>query len=269
MSERHTPAPADDGTLAPSTPTGALPAPGVHIAIARIDEILAAATALHQLQPSDRHTAAAMPTWRAREHLAGRALLRTLLANTLGQSHAHRPVVPEPAGRPRLGGQPRLGISISHSGGYAAAAVGEGLDVGIDIQIPRPPSPGMIRRCCSPHTAARLTTLHPQHAAHLFARIWSVQEACVKARGTGLSGAPWKITADPDADNGRWDALRWLRPPWPTNTATKAPTIACAIAFGTPIGSTDHPDTPADAQQRTSRTAGPNQRSRMLPIPAP
>jgi 4'-phosphopantetheinyl transferase len=204
------------------------PAPDVTVALARTDALLATPAALDRIRPEEYRSAAAMAAWRSREHLAGRALLRLLLAEVTGEQDARAPVIPEPAGRPRLPGSPRTGVSISHSGPYAAAAVGVGLDVGVDVQMPRPPSPAMVRRCCSPETALRLAPLSPERAAAAFARIWTVQEACVKARGTGLSGAPWLVRAEPDGQAGTWETLLWRRSPWSASEGSDTAALDCA-----------------------------------------
>ncbi|WP_333746251.1 4'-phosphopantetheinyl transferase family protein [Streptomyces sp. IBSBF 2950] len=228
----------------PGAPAARLwtPAPGVVVALAPADAVLAAPAAVQRLRPEEYRSAAGMAAWRAREHLAGRALLRLLLAETAGEAGARAPVIPEPGGRPRLPGFPDTGVSISHSGPYAAAAVATGLDVGVDAQVPRPPSAALLRRCCAPGTAARLASQPPERAAVAFARIWAVQEACVKARGTGLSGAPWRVRAGPEGQDGSWGALQWRRPPW--HDAAGAEPVAVACAFGPPEA---HPAHPADA----------------------
>ncbi|MGC9500923.1 4'-phosphopantetheinyl transferase family protein [Streptomyces sp. WG7] len=208
------------------------PAPGVFVALALADTVLATPRAVKRLRPEECRSAASMAAWRAREHLAGRALLRLLLAEVAGEEDARAPVVPEPNGRPRLPDCQNTGVSISHSGPYAAAAVATGLDVGVDAQVPRPPSAALLRRCCAPGTAARLANLPSERAALAFAQVWTVQEACVKARGTGLSGAPWRVRADPDGQAGTWGALHWRRPPW--HDAVGAEPVALACAFGPP-----------------------------------
>ncbi|QIJ60677.1 4'-phosphopantetheinyl transferase superfamily protein [Streptomyces sp. JB150] len=217
------------------------PAPGVVVALAPADTVLGTPGAVRRLRPEEYRAAAGMAGWRAREHLAGRALLRLLLAEVAGEEDACAPVVPEPAGRPRLPGSPDTGVSVSHSGPYAAAAVAAGLDVGVDVQVPREPSAALLRRCCAPGTAARLASLPPERAALAFARIWTVQEACVKARGTGLAGAPWRVRAGPGGRAGTWGALRWRRPPW---SGPGAGPVALACAFGPPAA---HPAPPQDA----------------------
>ncbi|MFE5035963.1 4'-phosphopantetheinyl transferase family protein [Streptomyces sp. NPDC056683] len=205
------------------------PAPGVTVVLAHTDAVLSALEAVDRLRPEEYRSAATMAPWRGREHLAGRALLRLLLAEVAGEEDARAPVVPEPAGRPRLPGSPGTGVSISHSGSYVAAAVGAGLDVGVDVQVARPPSPAMVRRCCTPRTAARLASMAPDRAARVFARVWTVQEACVKAHGTGLSGAPWRVRAAPDGRAGTWGGLHWRRPPRPAAVCAETITMACAF----------------------------------------
>ncbi|CAM5322731.1 hypothetical protein STENM223S_10458 [Streptomyces tendae] len=121
------------------------PAPGVIVAVVPIDDILASAVVLDRLRPEERAAAGAMAPWRAREHLAGRALLRLLLTGPLGEAGARSPLVPEPGGRPRLPGFPRTGVNVSHSGPYVAAAVATGLDVGVDVQTPKNRHP----ECCA------------------------------------------------------------------------------------------------------------------------
>ncbi|NDZ64509.1 4'-phosphopantetheinyl transferase superfamily protein [Streptomyces cyaneofuscatus] len=219
------------------------PAPKVTVAVARISEVLASPPALARLQPEEHRSAAAMAPWRGREHLAGRALLRLLLAGESGEEEGRLPVLPEPGGRPRLADRPGTGVSVSHSGPYTAAAVAGGQDVGVDLQLPQPPSPGMLRRCCPPDTAARLAALTPERMAYTFARVWAVQEACVKARGTGLPGAPWKVPADPDAVAGTWQAVRWRRLAWPTEDGTRTAALVCAFAPPGPVSGRQHPPT--------------------------
>ena len=42
-----------------------------------------------------------------------------------------------------------------------------------------------------------------------FAWVWTVQEACVKAAGTGFAGRPWSIDVPARAAHGRWGRYRW------------------------------------------------------------
>jgi 4'-phosphopantetheinyl transferase len=173
------------------TPAFVRAAPGVHVAVAAYTP------------------PAGEPAWRA-EGRAARALLRRLLAEVCGPRPAGLDLARRTGGAPYLPERPELGISLSHTRGWLAAAVGVGHAVGVDVQAPAPVPAGMLHRCCRPDVRARLRTLPAAERAARFARIWSVQEACVKSAGTGLAGRPWNIPVDPDCVRGEWDTIRWL-----------------------------------------------------------
>ena len=161
-------------------------------------------TARATATPWDVKAAPADPRWRRAEFLAGRGLLRTLL-RAVAPEHAERDVVTEESGRPVLAGTRRIAVSVSHDGDRVAAGVGRCASLGVDLQVPPTElSDALIRRCVrSPLSAA------PVARALEFAWIWSVQEACVKASGQGLAGAPWLIDVEPGATSGRWGNYRW------------------------------------------------------------
>ncbi|MGQ4402104.1 4'-phosphopantetheinyl transferase superfamily protein [Streptomyces hayashii] len=149
-----------------------------------------------------------LPSWRAEEFLAGRATLRRLLRE-VRPDLADTPVRPDARGRPVLVGRPEVGVSVSHDGGLSAAAVAPGRRVGVDVQLPPDePSEGMLRRCLKEH-AARLGKLPAEERARELAWVWTVQESCVKAAGTGLAGRPWAIAVTPGHRHGRWGRYRW------------------------------------------------------------
>ncbi|GAA0706696.1 4'-phosphopantetheinyl transferase superfamily protein [Dactylosporangium roseum] len=143
---------------------------------------------------------------RDREHAAVRQLLAWLLAR-LGARPAR--VETHSSGRPFLPDRPELGVSLSHSGPWLAAAVGTGCDVGVDVQRPEPVPAGLLRRCCDPPARAALTALPDADRDLEFAWIWSVQEACVKATGDGLAGRPWTVPVALGQDRGEWEGVRW------------------------------------------------------------
>lgn len=166
--------------------------------------------------PADAAAAVKMAPARAREFLAGRALLRALLI-TVRPEAARLEVRAGINGKPALPQAPRIGISISHDGGHVAAAVASGRQIGVDLQMPpRKASDAMVRRCAARHTR-QLFLLGPAARAREFAWIWSVQEACVKATGSGLAGRPWTVEVAPGSTTGqtgdiRWRALRRMTP---------------------------------------------------------
>ncbi|MFC7588061.1 4'-phosphopantetheinyl transferase family protein [Nonomuraea antimicrobica] len=163
--------------------------------------------------PDDLAAAGGLPAWRAAERIAARALLRSLLVVTADEEAAAAPVRGRKSGRPFLGGRPDVAVSLSHSDGWAAAAVGLRGRVGVDVQLPRPRiapvrgGEGNQSGAGSQSVASR----RPRTVASVVeaAWIWSVQEACVKATGEGLAGRPWQIPVEPGASTGRWGRLRW------------------------------------------------------------
>ncbi|MFF5392058.1 4'-phosphopantetheinyl transferase family protein [Streptomyces sp. NPDC013012] len=184
------------------------PADGVHHLVARNEEVLGALP----VAAADRATAAGLPPWRAAEHLASRTLLRFLLREA-GEDAGDGPVAALPGGRPYLPGRPGLGVSLSHSAGWVAAAVGRGRDVGVDVQVPAAVGDRLLRLCCAPGDADALAARSEEARRSGFARIFAVQEACVKAVGKGFSGRPWTVPVPLGARTGTWDGVRWSAPP--------------------------------------------------------
>lgn len=174
--------------------------------------------------PADLAAAERLEGRRAAEFLGGRALLRALLDTVLPAAR-DAAVHAERRGRPVVAAFPRLGVSLSHDGDLVAAAAADGRAVGVDVQYPRfPPDPRMLRRCLHEHAPAVSRTSLPEQA-HTLARVWAVQEACVKAQGTGLAGLPWRIPVPPDRDTGQWRGYSWLS----LRDRTAVP-LACAFA---------------------------------------
>ncbi|WP_063777050.1 4'-phosphopantetheinyl transferase superfamily protein [Streptomyces humi] len=166
--------------------------------------------AADSLEPhqDDLDQAAGFPPWRAAEFLAGRATLRRLIRE-VRPDLADSAVRPDAWGRPGLVGHPDVGVSISHDGGLSAAALAPGRRVGVDVQLPPDgPSDGMLRRLLREH-AAPLERLPAPERARELAWVWTVQESCVKAAGTGLAGRPWAIAVPPGRRYGRWGRYRW------------------------------------------------------------
>ncbi|WP_410635128.1 4'-phosphopantetheinyl transferase family protein [Amycolatopsis sp. cmx-4-83] len=178
------------------------------------------------VHPDDLAEAATRPAWHRPEFLAGRHLLRRLLRR-VRPDLAALPVHADPAGKPRLHGAPDLalpGITVSHDGERIAAAVCAHGDVGVDVQLPPDRlSDSAVRRCLGSHAAA-VAGLPRLLRAKEFAWVWTVQEACVKAAGTGMSGRPWSIDVPPGALSGRWGGFTWL------SLRTRSPVpLSCAF----------------------------------------
>ncbi|MFB7029364.1 MULTISPECIES: 4'-phosphopantetheinyl transferase family protein [unclassified Streptomyces] len=202
------------------------PVDGVHHLVARNEEVLGALP----VAAADRATAEGLPPWRAAEHLASRTLLRFLLRE-IGEDAGDAgdgPVGALPGGRPYLPGRPGLGVSLSHSSGWVAAAVGRGRDVGVDVQVPAAVGDRLLRFCCAPGDADALAALPEEARRSGFARIFAVQEACVKAVGEGFSGRPWAVPVPLGARTGTWNGVRWSA----SHDGRDGAPVACAWTAG-------------------------------------
>ncbi|MFF3495261.1 4'-phosphopantetheinyl transferase family protein [Streptomyces sp. NPDC002795] len=165
--------------------------------------------ARHEAHPDDLAMTATLSRRRTAEFLAGRALLRHLLRRTVPE-RAGAPIRADAQGRPVLAGDPGTGVSVSHDGTALAVAVGRRRSVGVDIQLPLDDVPdGLLRRCLGPY-AQELRPLPEQQRALELAWVWTAQEACVKAAGTGLPGSPWSIDIAPGSRRGQWQRFRWI-----------------------------------------------------------
>lgn len=160
--------------------------------------------------PSDLARVADLSAGPRAERLAARTLLRMLLAAELGGKAGAAPIAAHASGQPHLPEWPEVTVSLSHEAGMVAAALGRGVPVGVDVQVPVPAPPALLRRCCAPAVRAALDRLPEPARDREFAWIWTVQEACVKATGAGLTGRPWAIPVPAGRRTGRWADLRWV-----------------------------------------------------------
>jgi 4'-phosphopantetheinyl transferase len=141
------------------------------------------------------------------EHRRGRLLLRRLVREVLTRDEVEIAVTDR--GAPWLVGH-RAGVSISHTSRYTAAALWPAGPVGVDVEeAPDALDARLVRRCCGPWHGY-VNDLPPSQRSAAFVRVWTVQEACVKALGLGLAGAPWRIPVPPLAVRGRWREVVWM-----------------------------------------------------------
>jgi 4'-phosphopantetheinyl transferase len=183
------------------------------VALDRVALAIAPGRAVAGTAPNalDERASRGLPADRRREFCAARTLLRYLLAETIDPAAAAGAIAKGRGGQPSLVDRRDLAISLSHSQGYVAAAVGRGVPVGIDVQFPVQVSRALIARCCARDAQADLERLDDGDRELEFAWIWTVQEACVKASGAGLAGQPWTIPVGYAQDEGQWRSYRWRR----------------------------------------------------------
>ena len=113
-----------------------------------------------------------------------------------------------PGRKPRLLGDGRVDVSIAHSGAtLLVAVVADGL-VGADVE--EEPfdvfdRQALVRRMCSGVELAQLDRLPRAARRRALARAWTIKEATLKARGTGLAEDPRSISTG-EFDRGIDDA---------------------------------------------------------------
>ncbi|MFE0644598.1 4'-phosphopantetheinyl transferase family protein [Streptomyces sp. NPDC058877] len=170
---------------------------------------VSAGSARPSTHDGDLRAAAVLPEWRGARFLRGRGLLRSLL-HAIAPSLADADIVPDGRGRPCLKDFPHAGISVSHSGSTTACSFTRSGRVGVDLQHSAESAGQVLARRLLRTHAPRVLALGPERAAREVAWVWTAQEACVKAAGTGLAGRPWEIDVVPGSRTGMWGPYRWI-----------------------------------------------------------
>jgi len=127
------------------------------------------------------------------EHRTRYAMAQTILRHLLGRYTGLDPKAVAftrgPQGKPYLP-QSSLQFNITHSGDLLLAAFCTGQEVGVDVEKVEPKRPvlSLARRYYTPSELDWLKTLDDAVQARAFFQLWTLKEAFLKARGTGLSG---------------------------------------------------------------------------------
>lgn len=111
---------------------------------------------------------------------------RQRLAEAAGVSPLEVGIAHDGKGKPFWPGG-SLSVSLSHSGGYIAVAVGQDT-VGVDVEKKRKAAPAVAKRWFRPEENALLETLSEPERTRMFFRLWTLKEAALKYAGEGLSG---------------------------------------------------------------------------------
>lgn len=161
---------------------------------------------------------------RASEVLEGRALVHWGLAHAQLMTCPTASVLRDGDGGPSWSCGPgrcgsagrcdaRLGpVSIAHSRSVVVVAVGGGRGprlLGVDAQEVEHPMPGVLRRCAHPEDLERLAGLAGAELADAFTRLWTVLEACAKARRASLLTTLGRVRVPPGDHHGSSGGTSW------------------------------------------------------------
>ena len=117
-------------------------------------------------------------------YIAGRARLRAILGQYLGQSPANILFQYGAHGRPAVDG---MSFNLSHTGSQALLAVTDHLTLGVDIETIAPIEMAVARAHFAADELRVLLALPETARMAAFYRCWTRKEAYLKAVGTGLA----------------------------------------------------------------------------------
>lgn len=159
---------------------------------------------LADLAPAERDRAALLnrPELR-RRFLATRGTLRRILAEYRREAPSALVLVDGALGKPALAGGPWF--NVSHAEDLAVCAVSAGRRVGIDVERvrPIPSAERIVGRWFSTADGRWWRSLGPRARVEGFLRLWTRQEAYLKALGVGLAGLEHRLLLD----RARWEVL--------------------------------------------------------------
>lgn len=129
-------------------------------------------------------------------HLAGRALVRLVLARQYGCAPRDPSITEGPHGKPQLygsvGDETVLKFNVAHTDDVIVAAFGRTHPVGIDVESRTRDADldGLAQRVFTEAELQRWRALSTSRRRDVFFRIWTCKEAFLKATGQGLQRAP-------------------------------------------------------------------------------
>lgn len=178
----------------------------VQLACAEVVSLLPAAR--DWLSTQERTRLAQLRTQPRREQfLAARWLARQTLARALGGAERDWELTAPHDAPPSVAGHPELFLSVSHSGAWAACAVGRE-PLGLDLEAPRRQRDigGLVAVCCTEREQAWVGADEA-----LFYAVWTVKEAWLKRRHEWIAPARLRqIEVGPDGQDARsWRGEGW------------------------------------------------------------
>ena len=124
----------------------------------------------------------------ANRFLASHAVLRSMLANVLGESRRRLEFFADAHGKPRLAGNP-IRFNMSRCGPSVLVGISEAREIGVDIEQLRelPCQEALARIHLTPREYEAWRTRKALLQEDTFLALWTRKEACAKAIGIGLS----------------------------------------------------------------------------------
>ena len=122
--------------------------------------------------------------------LIGRGLARQVLSDATGIPPADWRFREGLNGRPEIASpDTTLRFNLAHSGGVVACVIGNGVDVGVDVEhLDRPAFlHDVAKRCCSEEELADINNEPEEGRQRRFLVYWTLKEAYLKALGLGIS----------------------------------------------------------------------------------
>lgn len=160
---------------------------------------------MHRLPAGERERALSLRDASSRrQFVAGRLMLRRLLAERTGLRDTDIDIVALHGQAPRVSSCGDWHFSLSHSGECCMLALARGTPVGVDVERLRPVDDALqlARQFFHPQEREWLSSLDANCLAQAFLRLWVRKEAVVKASGQGLAMAlhDWSaLPAQPQA----------------------------------------------------------------------
>ena len=199
---------------------------------------------LEALLPPEEVEAASrfqFPAGRAR-FIIGRSMLRSTLSRTHGIDPNLIEVEIAAGGKPHLAGEAASGgwqFNLSHSGDIVLLALGQKVQLGIDVERVRPLdrrdqiAAGILSRAQNQQFLA----LDEEHRQLTFFHVWTQKESIIKATGQGLAVPLSEIDVSISLD--RTQLIRWgddLHPTaWELQPVDCGPQYFAALAADRPV----------------------------------
>jgi 4'-phosphopantetheinyl transferase len=166
--------------------------------------------------------------------LCARACLRLLLSQTTGISPLDIRFGVSSTGKPYLlNPETSAAFNLSHSGEYTLIAVTTLPSVGVDVETIHPgiSIADVARSVFSPSERLWLDGLDTNERTGSFFRLWTLKEAIVKARGSGVADLASLNLPMPldESSEGRWQVL--ASEAWYARELRLVPGVCAAIAL--------------------------------------